>query len=152
MLAVVLVISAVGATNYVEARETVEEDTRTQSRSTAHLQSDAVSEWIRHMRSQPRTISCAERFAAAAKRQTTALADVSLSAAGLGGRARRLGEVLDDFETDVDETDASGSVPGDRDGASVDGDGDAFEAAGDDPFVDADSKDRSFEEILDSGE
>lgn len=52
--------------------------------------------------------------------------------------------MLDDFETDVDETDASGSVPGDRGGASVDGDGDAF--------ADADSKDRSFEEVLDSGE
>lgn len=57
MLVVVLVISAVGAVNYVEARDTVEEGTQTQLRSTAHLQSDAVSEWIENMRGQTQTFS-----------------------------------------------------------------------------------------------
>ncbi|NHN47822.1 methyl-accepting chemotaxis protein [Halostella sp. JP-L12] len=60
MLVVVLVISAVGAINYVEARDTVEADAQTQLRSTAHLQSDAVSEWIRNMRGQTQALSCAD--------------------------------------------------------------------------------------------
>lgn len=60
MLVVVLVISAVGAINYVEARDTVEADAQTQLRSTAHLQSDAVSEWMRNMRGQTQALSCAD--------------------------------------------------------------------------------------------
>ena len=60
MLVVVVVISAMGAVNYVEARETVEADTKTQLRSTAHLQSDAVSEWIGNMRGQTETFSNAQ--------------------------------------------------------------------------------------------
>jgi methyl-accepting chemotaxis protein len=62
ILVVVLVISAAGWVNYVEARDTVEDNTQSQLQSTVHLQSDAVNEWNRNMEGQTRTASDAAVF------------------------------------------------------------------------------------------
>ncbi|MWV38289.1 methyl-accepting chemotaxis protein [Natrialba sp. INN-245] len=57
ILAVVLVIGAVGAVSYAEIDETVRTDSDEQIESTAELQADAIGDWIENMRIQTRTVS-----------------------------------------------------------------------------------------------
>ncbi|NUB89632.1 HAMP domain-containing protein [Haloterrigena sp. SYSU A121-1] len=57
ILAVVLVIGAVGAVSYVDIDETVRADSNEQLESTAEMQADAISNWVETMRVQTRTAS-----------------------------------------------------------------------------------------------
>ncbi|MEY7848993.1 methyl-accepting chemotaxis protein [Natrarchaeobius sp. A-rgal3] len=57
ILAVVLVIGAVGAVSYAEIDETVRTDSDEQIESTAELQADAIGDWIENMRIQTRAVS-----------------------------------------------------------------------------------------------
>ncbi|WP_049921902.1 methyl-accepting chemotaxis protein [Halopiger djelfimassiliensis] len=57
ILAVVLVIGAVGFVSYVEIDEMVRSDSNEQLESTAEMQADAIGEWVESMRVQTRTAS-----------------------------------------------------------------------------------------------
>jgi methyl-accepting chemotaxis protein len=61
ILLVIVVIGSVGAYGYTEARETVRDDTRQQLETTAEIQADSVSTFVRNKRIQTLTISNAER-------------------------------------------------------------------------------------------
>ncbi|MGQ3411475.1 methyl-accepting chemotaxis protein [Natrinema sp. LN54] len=57
ILAVVLVIGAVGAVSYVDIDNTVRADSNEQLESTAEMQADTISNWVETMRVQTRTAS-----------------------------------------------------------------------------------------------
>ncbi|ADB62198.1 methyl-accepting chemotaxis sensory transducer [Haloterrigena turkmenica DSM 5511] len=57
ILAVVLVIGAVGAVSYADIDNTVRADSNEQLESTAEMQADAISNWVETMRVQTRTAS-----------------------------------------------------------------------------------------------
>ncbi|MFP9192269.1 methyl-accepting chemotaxis protein [Natrialbaceae archaeon A-CW1-1] len=57
ILAVTLVIGAVGAVSYAEIDETVREDSTEQLASTAELQAEGIGDWVETMRVQTRTTS-----------------------------------------------------------------------------------------------
>ncbi|MFC4542741.1 methyl-accepting chemotaxis protein [Halosolutus amylolyticus] len=57
ILAVVVVIGAVGAVSYAEIDETVRADSNEQLEATAELQADGIGDWVESMRVQTRTAS-----------------------------------------------------------------------------------------------
>ncbi|WP_323172042.1 methyl-accepting chemotaxis protein [Natrialba sp. PRR66] len=57
ILAVVLVIGAIGAVSYAQIDQTVRDDSSDQLQSTAELQADAIGDWIETMNVQTRTAS-----------------------------------------------------------------------------------------------
>ncbi|ELZ09453.1 methyl-accepting chemotaxis sensory transducer [Halovivax asiaticus JCM 14624] len=57
ILAVVLVIGLVGGASYVQAEQTVEDESNEQLESTAQLQADSIGDWVETMGVQTRTIS-----------------------------------------------------------------------------------------------
>ncbi|AGB17174.1 methyl-accepting chemotaxis protein [Halovivax ruber XH-70] len=59
ILAVVLVIGLVGGASYVQAEQTVEDDSNEQLESTAQLQASSIGDWVETMGVQTRTISAA---------------------------------------------------------------------------------------------
>ncbi|WP_276300857.1 methyl-accepting chemotaxis protein [Halorussus lipolyticus] len=60
---VVVVVAAVGAVTYVDAREMARDDSEAQVASTVELQADSLSRWIDGIRTQTRTVSARESLA-----------------------------------------------------------------------------------------
>ncbi|WP_247003306.1 methyl-accepting chemotaxis protein [Halosolutus gelatinilyticus] len=63
ILAVVLVIAAIGVVGYVQAGDTVERDTRNTLNSSATMQADALGEWAEGMRVQTLSVARSESIA-----------------------------------------------------------------------------------------
>lgn len=63
ILAVVVVIGAVGAAGYVNAQQTVENDAERQLTAMADMQADSINEWTISMESHTRSVSSAPQLA-----------------------------------------------------------------------------------------